>query len=67
MVDSCPWSLALYGEKIKATGNDALWVVFAASVRKSKLTPALFDKAAASNVTMRNWNTVLKLNEMLKG
>lgn len=35
------------------------------SVGRSKLSPALFDKAAGSPVTMRNWNTVLKINEML--
>lgn len=58
---------ALYGEKIKAVGNDALWVDFAESVGKSKLTPAFFDKSAGSTVTMRNWNTVLNLDKMLKG
>ena len=55
---------ALYGEKIKIV-DDAIWVDFAKSVGNSKLTPAVFDKAAGSTVTMRNWNTVLKLNEML--
>jgi uncharacterized protein (DUF1697 family) len=30
------------------------------------LTPAVFDKAAGSTVTLRNWNTVLKLQEMLQ-
>ena len=56
---------AINGEKIKIVG-DALWVDFAKSVGNSKLTPAVFDKAAGSTVTMRNWNTVLKLNELLK-
>lgn len=55
---------AIHGEKIKLIG-DAIWVDFVASVGKSKLTPALFDKAAGSPVTMRNWNTVTKLNQML--
>ena len=57
---------ALYGERIKIVG-DAIWVDFAKSVGNSKLTPAVFDRAAGSTVTMRNWNTVLKLNEMLNG
>lgn len=55
---------ALHGEKIKVV-DDAIWVDFAKSVGKSKLTPAWFDKVAGSPVTLRNWNTVLKLNEML--
>jgi len=55
---------AQYGEKIKVVG-DAIWVDFCKSVGNSKLTPAIFDKAAGSTVTLRNWNTVLKLNEML--
>ena len=56
---------ALFGEKIKVVG-DAIWVDFATSVGKSKLTPVWFDKTAGSSVTMRNWNTVLKLDEMLR-
>lgn len=55
---------AVNGEKIKVVG-DAIWVDFGKSVGNSKLTPAVFDKAAGSTVTMRNWNTVVKLNEML--
>lgn len=55
---------AVNGEKVKASG-DALWIDFALSVGKSKITPAALDKAAGSPVTMRNWNTVLKLQEML--
>ena len=56
---------ALHGEKVKVVG-DAIWVDFASSVGKSKLTPAWFDKIAGSTVTMRNWNTVQKLDGMLK-
>lgn len=55
---------ALHGEKIKVVG-DAIWVDFAKSVGQSKLTPAWFDKVTGSTVTMRNWNTVLKLEELL--
>lgn len=55
---------ALHGEKVIVVG-DAIWVDFAESVGKSKLTPAWFEKIAGSPVTLRNWNTVLKLNEML--
>ena len=55
---------AVRGEKVKVVG-DAIWVDFAKSVGTSKLTPAWFEKAAGSPVTLRNWNTVLKLSEML--
>ena len=30
------------------------------------ISPALLDRLAGSPVTMRNWRTVLKLNEMTK-
>lgn len=55
---------ATQGEQIKLQG-DALWVDFITGAGKSKLTPVLFEKAAGSPVTLRNWNTVLKINEML--
>jgi uncharacterized protein (DUF1697 family) len=45
--------------------SDALWIHFAAGVAKSKLSPALFDRLVGSPVTMRNWRTVLKLDELL--
>lgn len=56
---------ASQGERIEPVG-DAIWVDFVAGIGKSKLTPAFFDKAAGSPVTMRNWNTVQKLEEMLR-
>ncbi|MBE0408831.1 MAG: DUF1697 domain-containing protein, partial [Anaerolineales bacterium] len=54
---------AVNGERI-AQSEDALWVHFAAGVAKSKLSPALFDRLVGSPVTMRNWRTVLKLDEL---
>jgi uncharacterized protein (DUF1697 family) len=32
---------------------------------KSKLTPLLLDKACGSPATGRNWNSVLKIGEMI--
>ena len=55
---------AAAGEQVKLKG-DALWVHYPGGAGTTKLTPALFDKAAGSPVTQRNWRTVLKLNEML--
>lgn len=55
---------AAAGERVTLQG-DALWVHYPDGAGTTKLTPALFDKAAGSSVTQRNWRTVLKLNEML--
>lgn len=45
--------------------NDAIWVDFGIGPGKSKLTPAIFEKAVGSPVTLRNWRTVQKINEIL--
>lgn len=55
---------ATLGERIELRG-DALWLDYAGGVGRSKLTPAVLDKAVGSAVTARNWTTVLKLAEML--
>jgi uncharacterized protein (DUF1697 family) len=57
---------AAHGEAIVIEG-DAIWVDFRQGVGPSKLMPAVFDKAVGSTVTMRNWRTVRKLAEMVKG
>jgi len=54
------------GERIKIVG-DAIWIDFDASVGRSKLSPTVLDRAAGSAVTLRNWKTVTKLDEMLSG
>jgi uncharacterized protein (DUF1697 family) len=51
------------GERI-VLANDALWIDFAGGAGRSDITPAWLDKVVGSTVTARNWNTVLKLNEM---
>ena len=56
---------AAAGEQVKLEG-DALWIHYPGGAGTTKLTPALFDKAAGSPVTQRNWRTVLKLQEMLQ-
>ena len=52
------------GESIIQVG-DALWIHFPGGVGSTKISPALLDRLAGSPVTMRNWRTVLKLNEMI--
>lgn len=54
------------GERIAVT-QDAIWIDFAGGVGKSKLTPAVIDRAAGSTVTMRNWTTVQTLTGLLIG
>ncbi|MFO0602471.1 MAG: DUF1697 domain-containing protein [Polyangiales bacterium] len=55
---------AVAGEQVELVG-DALWIDFPAGVAGSKITPAVLDRAAGAPVTLRNWNTVRKLQEML--
>jgi uncharacterized protein (DUF1697 family) len=54
------------GERIRAAG-EALWIEYGTnSVAGSKLTPALIDKACGSPATGRNWNSVLKIQAIIK-
>ena len=52
------------GERIKVV-DDALWIDFPHGVARSKLSPAVLDRAVGSSVTLRNWKTVKTLSEML--
>ena len=45
--------------------GNAIWIHFADGVAKSKLSPALLDRLIGSTATARNWNTVLKINELI--
>jgi len=56
---------ALCGERIVRVG-DALWIHFGGGVAKSKLSPALLNRLVGSPVTLRNWRTVLKLDELAR-
>jgi uncharacterized protein (DUF1697 family) len=55
---------AAAGESVRRVG-DALWINFPEGSGTSKLTPALIDRSVGSPATSRNFNTVLKLREML--
>jgi uncharacterized protein (DUF1697 family) len=52
------------GERVRRAG-DALWFHYPEGAGTSKLTPSLIDRAVGSPATARNYNTVLKLKEML--
>lgn len=49
-----------------ALADGVLWIDFGAGVARSKLTPALLDKAAGAPVTARNWRTVTAIAELLR-
>jgi uncharacterized protein (DUF1697 family) len=53
------------GEQVRQAG-DALWIHYPQGAGTSKLTPSLIDRAIGSSATARNYNTVLKLLEMLE-
>lgn len=55
---------ATAGEQVTRAG-DALWFHYPEGAGTSKLTPALIDRAIGSPATARNFNTVMKLKEML--
>lgn len=55
---------AAANERIEVVG-DALWFHFADGAGKTKLSPALIDRAVGSTVTVRNWRTVLEIQKML--
>jgi len=54
---------AVNGERVVGVG-DALWIHFPRGIGRSKLSPALLDGIVGSPVTMRNWRTVLKLDQL---
>lgn len=56
---------AVAGERVRRVG-DALWFHYPEGAGTSKLTPSLIDRAIGSPATARNYNTVLKLDEMLR-
>lgn len=56
---------ARHGEKIAAWGDHDIALHFTNGVADSKLAPPLIDRLVGSPATGRNWNTLLKLREML--
>jgi uncharacterized protein (DUF1697 family) len=56
---------AAAGERVRRAG-DALWFHYPGGAGTSKLTPSLIDRAVGSPATARNFNTVLKLRELLE-
>ena len=54
------------GERLIMAGG-ALWIDYGDNgAGKSKLTPLLIDKACGSPTTGRNWNSVLKIRQLIE-
>ena len=53
------------GEQVRQAG-EAFWILYPEGAGTSKLTPSLIDRAIGSPATARNYNSVLKLLEMLE-
>jgi uncharacterized protein (DUF1697 family) len=53
------------GEVVKAKGKQA-YFVYPDGIGRSKLTIQVIEKALGTRGTARNWNTVLKIGELLK-
>lgn len=53
------------GEVVKVAGKQA-YFVYPDGVGRSKLTIQVIEKALGTRGTARNWNTVLKIGELLK-
>lgn len=51
-------------ERVQQVG-EALWIHWPAGSARSRLTPAILNRAAGSPVTARNWRTVQKLAQMM--
>ena len=56
---------AQHGEQVRRAGH-VLWIHFPGGQADSKLTPSSIDKAIGSPGTARNYNSVMKLKEMLE-
>lgn len=53
------------GERVVLRG-DAIWVDYQGGVARSKLTPAVLDRAIGSTVTLRNVKTVQAIAELVR-
>jgi uncharacterized protein (DUF1697 family) len=52
-------------ERIRAKGKE-LYLVYPAGIGRSKLTSTLIEQKLGTRGTARNWNTVLKLAELVQ-
>ncbi len=55
------------GPEVVRAGVREIYTVYPAGIGRSKLTNALIEKRIGGACTGRNWNTVLKLEKMVRG
>lgn len=53
------------GERI-ALRDGVIWIDYVGGVARSKVTPAVLDRAIGSTVTLRNWNSVQAIAALLR-
>jgi uncharacterized protein (DUF1697 family) len=56
---------AILGQEKIDAHNKNLYIVYPNGIGRSKLTHALIEKILGVKATARNWNTLLKINELL--
>jgi uncharacterized protein (DUF1697 family) len=57
---------AITGREIVRAKGRSLYVVYPDGIGRSRLTSALIEKQLGTRGTARNWNTVLKLDELAR-
>ncbi|HYA10838.1 MAG TPA: DUF1697 domain-containing protein [Thermoplasmata archaeon] len=58
---------AIVGRERVVPGGRHAYVVYPDGIGRSKLTPALIERKLGVRGTSRNWNTVVKLQELVRG
>jgi len=57
---------AVVGRERTAPGDAHAYLVYPDGIGRSKLTPAVIERSLGVHGTSRNWNTVLRLAELLR-
>lgn len=58
---------AITGREVVRAKGDHAYTVYPDGIGRSRLTPALTEKHLGTSYTGRNWNTVLKLDALMRG
>ena len=45
--------------------DDGIWIYYPDGIGRSKVSPTIIDRSIGSSATGRNWNTLLKVSELL--
>jgi uncharacterized protein (DUF1697 family) len=58
---------AVRGREVARVLGDHAYIVYPDGIGRSRFTPALIERTLGTRGTARNWNTVLKIGELLAG